>query len=150
MKSSFLLTGLAIVALALSGCGEGGPPVSEVEGVVTYKGAPVEGAQVTLGYDDGKQAMGTTDASGKFELGSGSKPGAPLGSAVVTITKFASAAPVVGGSPEDMMKMQKEGSSASPTNQLPAKYASGETSGLTADIKAGGKQNNQLKYDLTD
>ena len=51
-------------------------------------GKPVEGAAVGfLPVSGGPVASGTTDAEGRLELSTMSRPGAPVGKHVVTVTK---------------------------------------------------------------
>ena len=62
-----LLLGLG----AFLGCGESeGVPTVVVTGTVTQKGAPVAGAAVSFipSGTDGQNAVGVTDASGKYSL----------------------------------------------------------------------------------
>jgi len=73
-------------ALVLLGCGSS---TSEVKGVVTLDGKPVEGAMVLFTGDDGTLASGFTDANGNFELVSGPNgaKGAPPGTYRAIVTK---------------------------------------------------------------
>lgn len=147
----------ALVVL-VAGCGDGGPKLATVIGTVNYKGAPVQGANVTFLFSDGQMATGQTGADGKFELTTGGRPGAPMGQAKVGIAKSTGGADTGTSQPkpEDMAKMfakmaGKDGSGMKDgmkvENELPAKYALPDTSGLSADIKASG---NDFKYDLVD
>jgi hypothetical protein len=84
--------------LFLIGCGSGHPATVFVSGDVTYKGQPVEGANVVLGRGSrsvalGEIAIGKTDAKGHFELtshfaGQASGRGAVPGDYEVTISKL--------------------------------------------------------------
>jgi hypothetical protein len=109
-----------------------------VEGVVTFLGKPVPGAIVTFIPENAPLATGETDSEGRFVLmtrrpGDGTVPG----NCRVTIAKFVLEAPKAD---------DQEG--ATPTGQslLPEKYASIETSGLSAQVEAGKK--NSFTFDL--
>ena len=79
---------LSAIALAASGCGPGGPRLYKAGGTVTYKKAPLPGAQVTFSYDDGNFASGYTDAAGKFTLTYLNNPaGARAGKCKVSVSK---------------------------------------------------------------
>jgi len=145
-----------ILVPLLVGCGgdTGGadrPETVPVTGSVTYNGQPVEGATVTFvaGASEGRGALGTTDASGKFQLttfeaGDGAIPG----SYKVTVAKTTGdsgpmtqedgvVVPPTGGPPTTEVK-----------DELPVKYKDASTSGLTADVQEG--QDNEFTFDLTD
>ncbi|MCA9008597.1 MAG: hypothetical protein KDB01_02565 [Planctomycetaceae bacterium] len=71
---------LASVALAVVGCGDGGPEVAEVQGTVTLGGKPLQGIVVILQPSSGRPSDGITNAEGKYELFfKRGKPGAQLG-----------------------------------------------------------------------
>ncbi len=148
-----LAFGMGFVTLA--GCGDGGPKLAPVTGIVNYKGAAVEGASVTFTYEDGNTANGVTGADGKFTLTTGTKSGAPLGKAKISIAKVSGTTYEGSGtpSPDDMMKMFKGGDGnamkrdATPKNALPGKYSVPDTSGLSEEVKSSG---NDFKFDLVD
>lgn len=147
--------GYLVLVLLFVGCGEVAdvdrPDTAPVSGSVTYNGAPVEGATVTFvaGASGGRGAVGTTDASGKFELTTfAAGDGAIPGSYKVKIAKMSSegtpmteqegvVVPPTGGMPTSEVK-----------DELPPKYKDESTSGLTADVKEGG--DNDFLFDLTD
>jgi hypothetical protein len=120
---------------------------------VTYKGAAVEGAVVTLqpASDTSiKPASGTTDASGNFTVstfigGADQAPGAMPGEYKVTVTKIAASTMT---SEQMAQQMQSGGKMEPPKNELPEKYASTTSSGLTATVGADGLSG--LKLDLVD
>jgi hypothetical protein len=142
-----------------------------VKGKVTKDGQPVAGAAVAFGptASEGKAASGMTDASGNytlttFENGDGALPG----SYKVTITKFPGAAPAATGSSASAPSAadidaaykaaEKQGQSVlapsagpggtdTPKNELDDKFANAETSGLTAEVKAGGA--NTFDFDVS-
>lgn len=127
-RSKYLCLPVVLTAaLALVGCG--GSKTSEVKGVVTLDGKPVEGAMVLFTSDDGSISSGMTDASGNFELVSGpsNTKGAPPGVYRVSITKVKTMegmkGPNEGGADggggaammKNMEKMAKESAKASGT-----------------------------------
>lgn len=143
-----------ILMLLLVGCGEtvdaNRPKTVPVTGSVTYNGQPVDGATVTFmaGSSEGRGAVATTDASGKFllttfEAGDGAIPG----SYKVTVSKTAGGAPAAGGG--EIMAPPVGGMPTEEVkDELPAKYKDASTSGLTADVKEGGT--NDFPFPLTD
>jgi hypothetical protein len=162
------------MALAmLAGCPMATEPKLDtvaVSGMVTLDGQAVGGATVTFKpkAPDGRAAVGVTDAAGRLTLttlqaGDGALPG----SYAVSITKIAApevvpppGTPGQGGgpSPEQKAKMQgamkmkagaegQKPSTAAPKNELPDKYASPETSGFTAEVKKGEK--NEFTFAMT-
>ncbi len=146
----------ALSLLITTGCGGGTADVNRPQpvpatGTVTYNGEPVAGATVTLvPQDEGRGAVGKTDASGQFtlttyEAGDGAIPG----SYRVTVAKT-----VAGGIPEGDVVVEMDASDG-PTAEddeakemLPEKWKDPETSGLTAEIKQGG--DDTLNLELTD
>lgn len=86
-----------LILVAIS-CGQGLPATVSVTGEVTYKGAPVEGANIVFGRGSrsvglGEIALSKTDEAGRFELishfgGQASKPGMIPGDYEVTISKY--------------------------------------------------------------
>ncbi len=166
-RSSWLCL-LCLLLAAFAGCPGSGTGVDTVAvtGTVTLDGQPVEGANVAFAPKsaDGKAAAGATDASGRFtlttiEAGDGAVPG----SYGVTITKAAGqvSAPAedpraMGGqmTPEQIEAATKaaeaamSGEAQAPVESaIPEKYASADTSGFTAEVKAGG--DNDFKFEMT-
>jgi len=145
--------GCLVLVLLFVGCGEtvdaDRPETAPVTGTVTYNGQPVEGATVTFmaGASGGRGAVGTTDASGKFQLttfeaGDGAIPGAYK----VKIAKTVGGAPTAGEG--EIMAPPTGGPPTSEVkDELPVKYKDENTSGLTADVKDG---DNDFPFELTD
>jgi len=138
---------------SLVGCGGGGgastgPKTYPVSGTVTQGGKPLDGATIQFVLADGKGgAAGKTDSNGRYTL-STAKPGdgAVAGQYKVAISKFEQPAAAAGGTSEKDYVPPKEGETApAPKNLLPAKYASPNTSGLTATVKDSGEN----KIDFT-
>jgi len=139
-----LLLGLG----AFLGCGESeGVPTVVVTGTVTQKGAPVAGAVVSFIHSvaDGQSAFGVTDAAGKYSLTTRKKDdGALPGQYKVTIAKYNGPTETAGGgaapTSEGNLPASYTGEAAPappPKNLLPAKYASPDSSGVSAAVKAG-------------
>lgn len=145
--------GCLVLMLLFVGCGEtvdvDRPETAPVTGSVTYNGQPVEGATVTFmaGASGGRGAVGTTDASGKFQLttfeaGDGAIPGAYK----VKIAKTVGGAPTAEGG-EIMAPPTGGPPTSEEKDELPVKYKDESTSGLTADVKDG---DNDFPFELTD
>ncbi|MBC7854198.1 MAG: carboxypeptidase regulatory-like domain-containing protein [Pirellulaceae bacterium] len=165
---------LAVLALALvaSGCGDGGPRLYKAGGTVTYKSAPVEGAQVTFTYDDGSFASGISDKDGKYMLSQlGRSVGASLGKCKVSVTKLSSAstttmAPMTGevktqadadkknadmvkAMQESMKKKAEMDAAGGPQSLIPKKYTDASTSGFAFEVTSNESANN-FPLDLKD
>lgn len=110
--------------------------VVPVSGTVTYQGKPVESFQVSFIPTDGRRAaVGITDASGKFTLGTNDvADGVPPGKHKVSIA-FAptSTDDSASASPVDDPKLLPK-----PKLAVPSKYANPATSGLEQEVPAGG------------
>lgn len=155
MRHRLLSAGCVLTIVSAVGCGGSGAPATvPVEGLVTYKGQPVEGANVSF-FTDGAPRAGyaITDGSGKFVLSTfGIKDGAVPGEHVVTVSKAGEQAPPVNSSqppkPEDMMKTYIANRDKKPDNKLPAKYASKDTSPLKFTVTKDAPNN--FPIELTD
>ena len=164
---------LLLAGVSLFGCSSGGPDMAPVSGVVTYKGAPVEGAIVSFNSASAPRSpSGTTDAQGVYRLSTfGESDGAVLGDYRVSVVKLDPAAQTEsamktaeikadkplpgGGTPKLETAMPGAGGgtmprlpSAGPPSLLPAKYADPNKSGLTAKVQAG--KENKFDFSLTD
>jgi hypothetical protein len=127
---TLFLAGLALVAVGLSSCGKGDSrkPTFPVAGkVVLPDGKPAEHATVVLHPvgESGPEVLkprGKVAADGSFKLTTyDGNDGAPAGEYRVTVELWLSTG------------KGDEG----PTSRLPAKYATPDTSGLTAIVNAG-------------
>jgi hypothetical protein len=134
-------TGCCACLVTFNGCGgkdEDLPRTYPVSGLVTYKGQPIDEAQVTF-YPQGPGNPGTgrTEPNGRFVLTTyDALDGAVPGIHVVTVQLFPE-----GGLPG----MEVETTGATP---IPLKYADQATSTLTAEVKTDGA--NDIKLELTD
>jgi hypothetical protein len=111
-------------------------PTVPVSGTLTYNGKPVPSFKVVFSPTDGrKTAMGTTDADGKFTLGTNAPgDGAAVGTHKVTVAfdpppevDSAVATPI-----DTPAKMPK------PAVAVPDKYSKQETSDLVQEVPDAG------------
>ncbi len=145
------VTATALAACCL-GCGGGASapagrePVFPVSGKITYKGKPVDGADVTFFCKDkDKSAFGRTDKDGSFRLTTySSNDGAIAGKHVVVVSKFDVPPPTKEYDINDINYQPPGlGQSTSPPSKklLPAKYADAKTSDLIAVVSGDGGPN---------
>ena len=166
MNRQVVLGLVGLFALAIVGCGSAPSDIAKTTGKVTYKGASVEGATVTMATEDNKKiATAITDSEGSFtmmtQVGQKSYEGAPLGLVKVTITKFADMGvgevdyddpTAVDAMYQQMLEEHGDGSeegTLESKNELPGKYAAAMTSGLTKMIEADPAKN-VFTFDLED
>lgn len=124
----FLASGLLI---GFAGCGGAG---SKVSGKVTIDGAPLKMGDISFSpVQAGPAATGKIDANGNYTVRMGTSAGIPPGSYKVTIVAVES----VPATPENPMPL--------PKMLTPPKYNNADTSGLTAEVKAG---SNSIPFDL--
>ena len=139
------------------GCGQSGPAVENVQGVVTLDGTPLEGATVFFSPKGtgGISAAGLTQADGSFTLNAkGAKPGAgtAVGDYSVTVSKVEMPEmPNIDeddpryGTPEHD-RLNQEASTAKPKVIVPEKYNNSETSPFTAKVESG---SNTFTFDVS-
>lgn len=144
---------VVVMASALSaavGCSRSGvagrPPTHPATGSVSLDGTPVAGATVTLvPQAGGHAAVAVTDPKGGFRLTTfQSGDGAVAGTYGVSVEKRVAAGAGAGAGDE---YQPPSGPLPPPENVLPARYASAETSGLTATIESG--RPNTVTLDLS-
>lgn len=150
--SGFFLT---IVAAMVLGCGQGGPAVNQVTGVVMLDGEPVADADVgfsPIEPGQGLSAVGKTGADGSFVLNAqGARPGrgTTVGDYVVTVRKYEIPPPVPQVSSDDP-NYEPSGPSRNPPAELrslvPKTYVDKATSPLKATVTKGV---NSFKFDLS-
>ncbi|HWL09428.1 MAG TPA: carboxypeptidase-like regulatory domain-containing protein [Planctomicrobium sp.] len=134
-----------LLTLLLVGCGgvKDAPKLAKVEGTVTYKGEPLNEANVSFIPTSGPVATGRTDASGRFTLSVRGLQGAVLGDHRVIITAFKVTAPSAGA---------EEGESTEehiikPVSRIPEKYGELRSTDLKATI-TNDNPINQIAFDL--
>lgn len=93
MLSARLIMFMTLAILFLPGCGNSGPELGQVEGVVTLDGAPLPEAIVFFKHQNGGRiARAVTDEAGHYELNfSLSNAGAIVGSNTVRISTYVEA-----------------------------------------------------------
>lgn len=143
--------------MGLAGCGGDGdlPPNYKTTVEVVYKGAPVDGALVTLRPDghEAPTATGVTGPDGKVEMYSyqGKGQGVVPGKYLVGIEKTkVELAPALSTDDPDYGKAIPDEETRKPrADLLPAKYISAATSGLTCDV-TDDPAKNVIKFELVD
>lgn len=139
--SKLPLHAYVFATLALAGCGASFPEpeiikTAPVSGRLTYNGKAVPSYKVVFTPTDGRKvAMGTTDADGKFTLGTNQPgDGAAIGGHKVTVSydpppevDSAVASPI--DTPAQMPKAAVE---------VPKKYTSADTSDLVQEVTETG------------
>lgn len=135
VSTAMLAFGLLVTA---SGCGGNDdlPETASTEGTVSWQGEPVSGATVAFSHKDGgKIASAKTDDNGHYELTTfESFDGAMVGHHSVTIVKRVPMPPPHISVPDAGKPL------------IPPKYFAAQTSGLTADVKAG--ESNVYDFEL--
>ncbi len=117
----------ALAALALIGCGGGGPRLGAVRGTVTYKDKPVPNGTVLFVPANGPTATGKINPDGTYTLTTyKAGDGAVLGRHMVVVAAMES---MHGRLPEDRNPL--------PPSIVPDKYTSIGTTDLTAEVKEG-------------
>lgn len=153
----FCLPLLSALALFSVGCGQSGPAVEYVEGVVTLNGSPLKGATVSFSPKgtDGIGAAGLTQPDGSFTLNArGAKPGSgtATGDYSVMISKVEMPALVEIGTDDprygtrEQEQLEQEALNAKPKVIVPEKYNSAETSPFTAKVESG---SNTFTFDIS-
>lgn len=144
----YYLFGLACTAsLLAAGCGSGRPKTILVTGTVTYKGQPVQGANVMFECKTGRPAYGITDAEGRFEMETfETGDGAIEGEHTVVIRKMISTSGSV--AELDPHMVPPRGGEPLMRNAVPERYGSPTQSPLKATIDPDGQ--NDFAFELTD
>lgn len=145
MAATIRPAALLLLAVAV-GCGSGSsePVTYPVTGKVTIGGAPVTGADVSFvpqsadlgigGATAHTGADGTFSVTVPFDLGKSSKEGLPAGDYRIFVIKLEQQS-----GPPSLSKP--------PKNTLHQKYASPDTSNLSATVKADGENFVELKLE---
>lgn len=143
------ITSVLLGMILISGCGGSGGSrgnFAAVEGVVLYNQNPIEGAMVVF-VPEGNQpgAAGRTDGKGRFRLqthdpGDGAAPGEYK----VTVRKTDTQA-MAGDLPDDHEAPETQ---IQERWLLPQRYGNPTTSGLTASVQSG--QKNEFTFELTE
>lgn len=59
---------VALGLVVIMGCGDGGPTIVPVSGILSYKGKPVTNASIRFMPENGRPSAGFTDEEGRFTL----------------------------------------------------------------------------------
>jgi hypothetical protein len=149
-RGHFVSIRIAIVGLAcliLGGCSSSKEPkIAPVDGVVMFKGRPVQHAHLTflpVNGSSGSNCAGQTDVDGRFTkvvTASSGKEGAVVGSYTVTVTEgWPPGAPI----PVDDLGQEK----SPPREKWPQKYRDSASGALKVDVSAD--KPNHFEFDLS-
>jgi hypothetical protein len=138
-RSTFLLIGIALLVVASSGCGPGGPDIASVEGTVTMNGKPLPNAAVVFIPENGRPAGATTDSEGHYVLNfTTGRKGAIPGKNSIRITTLRDAGEDENGKPvpgsKETIPMEYNIAST-----LTFTVKDGEKNVANFDLKSGGK-----------
>ena len=132
---------LLAIGLVGNGCSAGTSvePTVSARGILTHEGQPLSYYAITLQPAEGQRgAVGETDEQGHFAFGTNSAgDGAPLGPHRVGIAYL--------GPPASRPDGQTNFTAPQPKVKLAAKYASPETSGLTAEVPPSGSSDLKIE-----
>ena len=148
---------VVVTGIVAVGCGSqnrtGSHPVYPVSGLISYRGKPVVRAEVTFYCaDKNRSAFGKTNNKGEYKLTTFSaNDGAVEGQHVVAVVKLEAPPESTPAADTQSQAYVPPGfgestSPQAPKSELPEKYASQATSGLTATITMDGP--NQVNLDL--
>lgn len=153
MRRFFSILFASIVAFGCStGQFAGTPgrrPTERASGIVRFEGKPLQDAHVTFHpRGEGQAAFGRTDQKGRFRLQTYEEgDGALVGSYLVTVTKL-EAESNLDKTPEEWfaeMEKRTKGEDATKSQAfrslIPQQYADPKTSGLSAEVSSGSKNN---------
>jgi hypothetical protein len=122
LRTTMVLGLLAVLTLALPGCGGG---LASVQGKVTYDGDALDTGTVQFHpVGDGPVAYGQIQPDGTYRIKTGTESGVAPGEYRVSVTADA---PVTEA-------LNPDGSEALPESLIPDKYRSPATSGLTFTV----------------
>jgi hypothetical protein len=120
--------------LLLPGCGTKGPAIGALRGQVRLDGKPLTACMVQFENGDaGVSLWAPVDAEGKYVARTHDTPGLPVGSYRVAVKPHqAWNVDPKTGLPALVAQGKKE-----PAPPIPARFFSGETRGLSVDVKEG-------------
>lgn len=138
LSSVFLVLGTLLISV---GCGERGPELLPVKGIVTFKGKPIAKINVMFVPSDkqGIIAQGTSDENGKFWLQTlDPKDGAMPGNYKVSFKYVSDTIPDMPGFAGGVQPEK---------SPIPVKYSDENKSGITATVDANTSKSD-FKFDL--
>lgn len=127
------------LCLCLVGCSGGddlGVELAPASGVVTLDGKPLANPVVNFFPDTGPSGIGIGNENGEFTITTNGQPGAPVGKCKITVTVSSGDIQEAAGNEAEMNK----------DAPLDPKYADRNSSGLSIDVPAEGKDD--IKLDL--
>jgi hypothetical protein len=68
LRNPFFSWATPLLLVALAGCGDSGPTIVKVAGVLTHQSQPVTNATVDFTPENGRPSWGQTDEQGRFKL----------------------------------------------------------------------------------
>ncbi|XZE46864.1 hypothetical protein SH467x_002160 [Pirellulaceae bacterium SH467] len=130
MNRSSCFVAIALCVATWTGCGDGGPELASVTGVVTIDGQPIPNAVLTFVPAEGSPSYGQTSRDGRFSLMfTDTKRGAMVGPHQVSIE-------VQRISKEELAEMKAQGMEVpDKTVEIPKAYR--QPGALTAEVKRG-------------
>lgn len=143
----------ALMAMAITsgfGCGEGGPPLVPVEGVVKFEGKPLENAELTFAPDpsnkDVTPGSAMTADDGSYKARYQSRFGLAEGKYKISIRKIevkndAKIPEAIKGDPTQMEML------GAVKQSLPDKYAQLDKTSFTIDVKTGASDKFDFELD---
>jgi hypothetical protein len=139
-RGLFVPVAAVVAIVAFVGCGgDNGPVLYPVSGTVTVDGQPLEKAGVAFQPDESKGnklglfPAGTTDASGKYELMTAAKNGAPAGHYKIVVIPYSP--PPTGGAVPKAAAIPFDKKFSNPTQTDLAFEVKEGSSPLVYDIK---------------
>jgi hypothetical protein len=143
LRVSFVSVCFGLATILGCGSGTSNPATYPVTGTITFKGAPVEGADIVLvpSTPEALAAFAKSDAEGKFAVRTFEPgDGAVSGTYKVKVTKLDKKEveeTQVFASSEDEAEIYVEGDPVAPAkNLLPPKFSDHNKSGLTVTVAA--------------
>ena len=135
-----------LLAVAISGCGDGDIVLVPAGGTVRYKGQPVPGAAVTFVSETNPLAAGTTNDQGEFELNTLGRPGAAVGSYTISVIALQDSREIT---PNEAQSMSTAELNKIRKSLIPEKYGHPRTSGLTLSVSED-ETTNRFSLELSD
>jgi hypothetical protein len=133
----FFVMLVSIAALPMAGCGKSGPMAVTVSGDVTYRGKPLQEANVIFMSQKTRPASGRTDSQGRFSFKTFLTGNVETDEQTVCITKS-------GMNP----RANKNDLLSQKISVLPEKYSNPLKSPLKAPVSTNGP--NEFHFQLTD
>lgn len=132
---------LSAILLSCLGCGESLGPTGTISGTAKIKGANLKaGTLITFTSDKGTIASGTVAEDGSYVakiIGNSSPEKIPVGIYKIAVTVPTEGQTMSDADYEAMMNSGGKPPEVKKDTSVPAKYNSGQTSGLSLEVKTG-------------